>query len=427
MPFVIMMPKLSPTMTEGQIAAWHKGEGDRIEAEELLFEVTTDKATVEYHALDEGFLRKILVSEGKTVRVGGVVAICSESEKEEIGEFVHRIEEERVPPPEPSLPVTPAVDLREEKRKRVPDEPLFPVAPPLHDYSFSFDTEVKGRPLASPLAKKKAEQEGVDIATVKGSGPGGRVMSRDLPSGQKRGITFGRYAPPETVPGSYELLPMTPMRKTVARRLQGSKSFIPHFYLKTEIDASFVMRSYHELKGGGSEITVNDFVMRATALSLRRHPEINSGFDGEKEAIIRFKTVDLALAVGWEGGLITPIVRHADYKDLGRISAEIKYLVRRAKEGKLKTEEYRGGSFTVSNLGMFAIDDFQAVINPPQGAILAVGRVRECPVAEGGHVVLGKRMILSLSSDHRIIDGLAAARFLQTLTYYLEHPTGLLV
>ena len=253
-------------------------------------------------------------------------------------------------------------------------------------------------------------------------------MSRDLDLAQADAIaTFGNRSVPKETPGSYEEEPLSPMRKAIGQKLQASKTFIPHFYVQQDIDVEPMIASREQLKASGVKVTFNDFVMRAAALALKQNPVVNSGFDSVKNAIVRFKTIDIAVAVSIDEGLITPIVRHVDYKNLGQISAEVKHLARMAKEGKLQPHEYRGGSFTVSNLGMFGIHDFQAVINPPQVSILAIGGMRECAVVKNGQVVPGKRMMVSLSSDHRVVDGADGAKFLKTFQELLENPAILLI
>jgi len=220
---------------------------------------------------------------------------------------------------------------------------------------------------------------------------------------------------------------MSPMRKAIGEKLQASKTFIPHFYIQQDIDVEPMITLREQLKAGGIKVTFNDFIMRAVALSLKEHPVINSGFNSDGSKIVRFKTIDIAVAVSIDEGLITPIVRHVDYKNLGQISSEVRHLAGLAKDGKLQPHQYRGGSFTVSNLGMFGIHDFQAIINPPQVSILSVGGMRDCPVVKDGQVVPGKRMMISLSSDHRVVDGADGARFIVTVQKYLENPTILLI
>ena len=421
------MPKLSPTMEEGMIVKWHKKEGDAVKEGDLLFEVATDKATVEHNALDGGFLRKILVAENSSAHVNQAVAIFTKSKDESIDGYQPEGETKTEEVAEEESPTeTPA-----EKPQKVTGlaQPKFVPAPPLTDYKFEFPEKGSAKGVASPLAKKLAKEQGIDLSSVKGTGPGGRVVKKDLEKATPGTpmVSFGAAGTPKEVPGSYDEETMTPMRKTIGQRLQESKTFIPHFYVQQEIDAEKMVLLREELKNNQIKLTFNDFVVRATALALKQHPHINSGFNSETGNIVRFKTIDVCIAVSVDGGLITPIVRHADYKNIGQLSAEVRHLATRAKDNDLKPEEYTGGSFTISNLGMFGINDFQAVINPPQAAILAVGGIIEKPVIKNHAVVPGKTLTLSLSSDHRVIDGADAAQFLVTLKQLLENPAILLI
>jgi len=429
MPFTLTMPKLSPTMEAGTLVKWHKKEGDQVSSGDLLFEVATDKATVEHTALDDGFLRKIIVQEGQEAKVNQPVAIITEKADESIeGYTPEGIEPEKEEPPAETSEETPAVSTAPQPKTGGLAQPAFAPEPPLESYNFEFETTYESHLLASPLARKLAKEKGIDLSTVKGSGPGGRIVSRDLDLAQPDAIaTFGSRAAPTDKPGAFDSIPLSPMRKAIGERLQASKTFIPHFYVQQDIDMETLMAIREELKKNGVKVTFNDFIMRAAALALKTHPVVNSGFDSANNCIIQFKTIDIAVAVTIAEGLITPIVRHVDYKNLGQISAEVKQLAKKAKEGKLQPEQYRGGSFTVSNLGMFGIHDFQAIINPPQAAILAIGGIRDCAVVKEGKVVPGKRMMLSLSSDHRVIDGAAAAQFLVTMQKFLENPAILLI
>ncbi len=278
------------------------------------------------------------------------------------------------------------------------------------------------------MAKKLAKEKGIDLTTVKGSGPAGRVTSRDLDLGMPdQAVTFGRRSAPSTLPGTYEEAPLSPMRKVIAQRLSQAKTFIPHIYVRQEIDAGPLFEAREQLKNGNLKVTFNDFAIRASALALKEHPHINSGFNSATQSMILFKTVDISVAVTVEAGLITPIVRHADYKNLGEISAEVKELAARAKAGKLQPEEYKGGSFTISNMGMFGVSDFCAIINPPQSCILAIGGISDAPMVKNGQVVAGKKMGLVLSADHRVVDGAEAAKFLKAIQKYLENPALLLI
>ncbi len=424
MPFTLTMPKLSPTMEEGTIAKWRKKEGDLVKAGEVIFEVATDKATVEHAVLDGGYLRKIIVKEGESAVVNQAVAIFTEKKEESIEGYK----------PEGIVPKVVASTPVAQKTEAVTAapvagglaQPAFVPEAPLKGYEFSAGT-VEHIP-ASPLAKKLAKEKGIDLSTVKGSGPGHRVVSGDLNLGQPDlPATFSRHEKPSFAPGTYEEEALTPMRKTIAQRLQASKTFIPHFYVTTDIRAEKLLDAREQLKNIGHKISVNDFVVRASALALREHPEVNSGFNSVNQTLIRFKTIDICIAVAIPDGLITPIVRHCDFKNLGEISAEIRHLAQRAKEGKLQREEYAGGSFTISNLGMFGISEFMAIINPPQAAILAVGAIIDQPVVSDHVIVPGKVMKLTLSADHRVIDGAEGAKFLKTVQKYLENPASLVM
>ncbi|MDE3046263.1 MAG: pyruvate dehydrogenase complex dihydrolipoamide acetyltransferase [Verrucomicrobiota bacterium] len=429
MPFTVTMPKLSPTMEEGTIAKWHKKVGDHVKSGDLLVEVATDKATVEYNALDEGYLRKILIKEGAHATVNQPIAIFTLQPSENIDQYQPEgispapVPEKKVAAPAPALAAhkpTPAPAIA---------QPAFVPEPPIENYDFEFPAgPANKRSVASPLAKKLAKEKGLDLTSVKGSGPNGRVTSRDLDLAQpSQPISFARREVPTIAPGTFEEIPLTPMRKVIGARLQQSKGSIPHFYVRQEIDAEPLIQIREQLKSGGLNVTFNDFIVRACALALRAHPRINSGFNSVNQSIILFKTVDISIAVSIEAGLITPILRHADYKNLGEISVEVKELAARAKAGKLLPEEYKGGSFTISNLGMYGISDFVAVINPPQSCILAVAGIEDTVRLKNGLAALGKKLNLTLAADHRVVDGADAAKFLKDVQKYLENPSLLLV
>jgi pyruvate dehydrogenase E2 component (dihydrolipoamide acetyltransferase) len=431
MPFTLTMPKLSPTMEEGTITKWRKKEGDHVKSGDVLFEVATDKATVEHNALDEGWLRKIIIKEGESAIVNQAVAIFTEDKNESIEGYkpegilaqpaaVPKPTEEKDKPAEPAPAEIKGAGLQ---------QPAFVPEPPLSQYNFNAPTgEIPERMVASPLARKIAREKGIDLSTVKGSGPNGRIMERDLDKAQPSGlVTFGRREMPTIAPGTFEEIPLSPMRKVIGQRLQESKTFIPHFYCTQEVLVDRLVALRSELSAGGIKLSFNDFVLRATALALREHPNVNGGYNSVTKAIIRFKTIDIAVAVSMESGLITPIIRHADYKNVAQLSMEIKALAARAREGKLSSEEYMGGSFTVSNLGMYGISEFSAIINPPQAAILAVAGIEDRPVVKDGSIVPGKVMKLTLSVDHRVIDGIDAAKFIKSLQKLLENPALLLV
>ncbi len=429
MPFTLTMPKLSPTMDEGTIVKWHVSEGDKIESGAVLFEVATDKATVEHSALDEGYIRQILVKEGSSAHVNQAIAIFTETADESIEGY----KPEGETTPEPATDEKPQEgEAPKEAAKSAPTasmaEPAFVPEEPLEDYQYTFSQDAKDYFPASPLAKKLAREKGIDLSSVKGSGPAGKVMSRDLDLGQPDSVAnFSKRKMPEAKPGTYEEIPLSPMRKVIGKRLQESKTFIPHFYIHQDIDVTSLVLLREELKTHGLKVTFNDFVVRATALALKKHPNINAGYNSVSQSQILFKTIDISIAVTVEGGLITPIIRYADFKNLGEISSEVKHLAKKAKEGTLEPTEYKGGSFTISNLGMFGISDFVAVINPPQAAILAVAGIDEKPVYVNGKLTPRKIMRVTLSFDHRVIDGAEGALFTKDLKALLENPSILLV
>jgi pyruvate dehydrogenase E2 component (dihydrolipoamide acetyltransferase) len=420
-------------MEEGTIVKWKKNAGDSIKAGDILFEVTTDKATVEHSALDDGFLRKILIQEGQSAYVNQPVAVMSITKDEDISSYVV---ESFVPElKEKEVSLAPVQDQIEESAPGIKtssvslQQPAFFPEPPLEGYRFPFPLEERnGRVKASPYAKKVAQEKGIDLSTVKGSGPHGRILAQDVSMGQPNtAACFGKREVPQYSSGFYEEEPLSPMRKVIAQRLQQAKTWIPHFYVSQEIQADGICLLREQLKAGGIKVTFNDFVVKATALALKEHPEVNSGFNSVTQSIVRFKTIDISIAVSVPAGLITPIVRFADLKNLGQISVEVRSLAEKAKLGQLKREEYVGGSFTISNLGMYGISEFRGIINPPQAAILCIGGILEKPVIREGSVVPGKVMTCTVSADHRVIDGADAAKFLRTLQRFLENPALLLL
>lgn len=435
MPFTLTMPKLSPTMEEGTIVKWHKKAGEFVEAGDVLLEVATDKATVEYNALDEGWLRQIIVQEGKEAAVNDPIAVLTADKNESLEGYKPEGIAPQLEPEqrgEAPLPLDKQEQPKQaEEKKKIASyaQPQFIPEPPLEASEFEYPIgKLEKRLLASPLAKKLAREKGLDLASVKGSGPNQRIMSSDLAKAQPSGIVnFNRREAPAIPGGTFEEQALSPIRKVISQRLQESKSFIPHFYITQVIDADPLTTLRDQLKNHDLKFTINDFIVRACALALRQHPAINSGFNSANQSIILFKTVDIAIAVNMENGLITPIIRHADYKNIGELSVEIRALAQKAKEGKLDPKEYKGGSFTISNLGMHGISEFQAILNPPQSAILAVSGIQTVPVVKNQQVVPGKTLSLTLSVDHRVIDGVASALFLQTLKKILENPAVLLV
>ncbi len=433
MQITLTMPKLSPTMTNGVVVKWHKSQGEFVEANQLLLEIATDKATVEYQSLDSGWLRKILVQNGDEARVNQPIAYLTETKEEAVQEPPKTKE---TPPNTSAASSSDLKDDRvEEKTNKEPSaanhiaisQPAFVPEAPLEQYQFSRPQNA-GRLKVSPLARKLAKKGGLDLSNIKGTGPEGRVTSRDLkgaPAG--RNVAFHSREKPRVIPGSYEEKPLSPIRKIVAQRLQEAKSFIPHFYVSIKVNVQPLIDIRQQLKKQNIELTYNDFMIKAAAIALKKHPNMNSGFNSVNNAIVRFKSIDISVAVSLQDGLITPIIRHANFKNVDEISMEIKELISRAKEGKLSSEEYKGGSFTISNLGMYGVSEFIAILNPPQAAILAIGGMLAVPVVSNGAIVPGMEMTVTLSCDHRVIDGVDAAQFLATFKGIVESPAVLLV
>ncbi len=421
MPFDFTMPKLSPTMTEGVIAKWHKNPGDFIEAGDLVVEISTDKATVEHNALDPGWLRKILVPEGGKALVNEPLAIMTQEQNESFDSVV---------PAEKKQAATAEVATTTTASQQPTEKQEVKLA--------SVHTSSSDRIIASPLAKKLAHTMGISLEGVQGSGPRGRIMSRDLEKIQEKNTSHSKAtASPQqkhaipcknesSVSEEVRVEVLSPMRQVIAKRLQTSKATIPHFYATVEVDVRKLLNIREEMKASGLSITVNDFIVKASALSLMDHPVVRTNFDEATNTVTYFPHADISVAVSINGGLITPIVARAEEKSLSSISKEIKSLAEKAKANKLLPQEFIGGNFTISNLGMFGTSDFQAIINPPQVAILAVGSALDQPIIENGQCIPGKVMKLTLSCDHRVVDGADAAKFLHTLKSLLENPVLIL-
>lgn len=420
MPFTVTLPKLSPTMEEGTIAKWHKKVGDQVEAGDLLLELSTDKATVEYNALDGGWLRKILVGDGGEAIVNQPIAIFTEEKEESIEGYVPEGAQAKSASAaqEKKEPVVEPKPTDKVQTAKMVQPSFVPEPPPKVEQKTS-------KAKASPLARKLASMKGLDLSSVEGSGPGGRIVSRDLDKAAS--ASSKGKATPTAAAGSYHEESLTPMRKIISQRLQEAKTFIPHFYVSLKVNAQPCIDLREQLKHVEMKVSYNDMIVKACALALRKHPNVNSGFNAAANSLIRFQTIDISIAVSVQGGLITPIIRHADFKSVTEISQEIKNLANRAKEGKLESHEYKGGSFTVSNLGMYGVTEFTAIINPPQACILAVSGIQNVPVVKDGAIVPGNEMILTLSADHRVVDGVAVAEFMQTLKKYIENPISLLI
>ena len=414
----ILMPLLSPSMTEGTLVKWLKKEGDAVKSGEILAEVETDKATMDLEAFDSGILRKILIPEGGKVPVQTRIGIIG-SKDEKIDESAPA-----APAPAAATQEAPAPGAKEEAKA-----PATASAPVAVATAPSNGSRVK----ASPLAKKVAAEKGVSLATLIGTGPGGRIVRKDVlgaPAGGGSGGGSSIYARgPIAKDGSTKL---TTMRSVIAKRLLESKTTIPHFYLTIEIDAKPMLDLRAQLNESLGKLktpvklSLNDFVLKASAEAVRRVPAVNASFEGD--SVRQFPDVQLSFAVAIAEGLITPIIKEAQNKSLIQISGEAKALAAKAKEGKLKPDEFQGGTFTVSNLGMLGIDSFSAIINPPQAAILAVGNIVKKPVVDSNdNIVVGHRQSITLSCDHRVVDGAVGAAYLKELRELIEKPALLLL
>ena len=417
----VHMEALSPTMEEGQLVRWLKSEGDAVTNGDVLAEIETDKATMELVARGEGVLRRIFLQAGGTAPVGAVIGVIGGAD-EDISGVEGVTGGAAAPAAEATAPVAsfPA---------SVPPPPPAPAAAPASPAPAAGQPE-GGRVKASPLARRLADEMGVDLSHVSGSGPGGRVVKRDVEAARGAGAS----APPPATgwapdAAEFEDVPTSQMRKTIARRLVTSIGPVPTFYLTVDVDMGRVIEARQSinamLERSGTKVSINDIVLKAVAAALRQHPNCNAQWhDG---FIRRFNAVHLGVAVAVEDGLITPIVRNADRKGIVQIGNEVRELAGRAREKKLTPEEYTGATFSVSNLGMFGIHEFTAIINPPEAGILAVGGVEDTPVAVDGQVVVRPRMRITMSCDHRVIDGAQGSRFLQTLKGMLEEPTAILL
>jgi pyruvate dehydrogenase E2 component (dihydrolipoamide acetyltransferase) len=409
----ILMPALSPTMKEGNLAKWLKKEGDSVESGEVIAEIETDKAIMEVEAIDDGILAKIVVSEGtKNVKVNDLIAIIAE-EREDKDAAIAEIESKKPQTPEPQK----QEELKEEPTKEKSED-------------IALEKSSNGKRIfASPLARRIAAQEKIDISKIEGSGPRGRIVKYDIESflSQVNSSNISQTY----VPQADKEVPISGMRQVIADRLVESKQQIPHFYLDIEcvvdkfLDFREDINSSAPLDENGKpefKISINDMLIKASALALNKNSKVNSAWFGDK--IIQFGGVDISVAVAIEDGLMTPIVKNADRKNMIQISTEVKELVKKAQSQRLKPEEYQGGGFSISNLGMYSIKSFYAIINPPQSCILSVGNTREVPMFDkSGNVVKRQVMNISLSCDHRVVDGATAAIFLNTLKEFIENPS----
>jgi pyruvate dehydrogenase E2 component (dihydrolipoamide acetyltransferase) len=397
---IIKMPKLSDTMTEGVVAEWHKKVGDTVKTGDVLAEIETDKATMEFEAFQEGVLLHIGVQKGEAAPVDTILAILGKK-----GENIDSLLKEEV-----------AAESQKNPETTAPESSNTPATVPNVSTAVSpVSVSSDGRLKVSPLARKLAEEKGVDLSLVSGSGEGGRIVKRDIDSFQP--AKFKGFVGQER----YTEQTVSQMRKTIAGRLSQSKFTAPHFYLTMDIDMDAAIAARKAINASGElKISFNDLVIKAAAAALRKHPAVNSSWLGDK---IRFNEhIHIGVAVAVPEGLLVPVVRFADGKDLATISTEVRGFAQKAKDKKLQPQDWEGNTFTISNLGMFGIEEFTAIINPPDACIMAVGAIRQEPVVKEGQVMPGNRMKVTLSCDHRVVDGATGAAFLQTFKNYLEVP-----
>ena len=441
----VIMPKLSPTMEEGQIARWLKKEGDKVAMGEPLAEIDTDKATMEMQALANGVLRKILIGEGESAPLGQLIAVIGEP-NEDIASLLSEApaaaapaKKEDAPPPPPAQETAPQSPPPQAQQPAPQQAQAAAAGAGTADNGRqAAAAPSSGRVIVSPLAARMAAESGLDLRSIQGSGPGGRIVKKDIeaalsepkpapaPQRYPRPVEPGQPAPTMGA-SAYRDEPASQIRQTIAKRLVTSLGPVPHFFLTTDIemDRAAEMRKGINALDPDLKISINDIIIKVTGAALIHHPEVNASF---QERFVRYyEHADIGVAVAIEDGLITPVVRAADQKSLSQIAAEVRELAERARSKKLKPEEYTGATFSISNLGMFGIDEFTAVINPPEGAILAVGAMTPKPVVRDNEIVVRQMMRVTMSCDHRVIDGATGAKFLQTFKKILENPLYLVV
>src|SRR5690554_5183836 len=416
----IEMPKLSDTMEEGVIAKWNVKEGDKIEAGDIIAEVETDKATMDVEAFDSGVLLKVIPGEGDSVPLGGLIAIIGE-EGEDISALLDGADSSSDTKAAPS-------DSKEKEAETKPSAEAT-------SSSKETESDDSGRIKASPLARKIAEDKGIDLSKVNGSGPDGRIVKKDVEDFKEVATAPKAAASQESSSAplrtSFKSLEskevkVSQMRKVIARRLSESKFTNPHFYETVDVDMKSAISARTAMNDANDvRISFNDIIVKACAVALTRHQAINSSW--HEDVIVEHGDVNIAVAVAIDDGLMTPVINHVDQKGLLQISSETRELAGLARDRKLQPEQMEGSTFTISNLGMFGIEEFTAIINPPNACILAVGAIRDVPVVENGAVVPGKRMKITLSSDHRIVDGAKAAKFLSEIKTLLENPISMLL
>lgn len=437
----IEMPKLSDTMEEGVVVAWLAEEGQKVSAGDVIAQVETDKATMDLEIYDDGVLLKKVIGEGEAVSIGGLIAVLGDKGEDISSLLASYTSDEKDTASVADSDSAPDSGVPEKEITAKDSLPGSSTSAALQQTASepSGSVGIAGRPKSSPLARRLATERGIDLSTVRGSGPEGRIVKRDIESFTVAAVEGGtRSTAPLPVqesldgPGGSSSLRLSQMRKAIARRLAESKFTAPHFYLTADIameNANEARNQLNELavRREQPKVSFNDLITKSCALALREHKWVNASYL-EKEGEIRFHAgVDIAIAVAIDDGLITPVIRNADTKSLGQIAAETRDLATRARNKELQPEEYSGSSFTTSNLGMFGIDEFTAIINPPNACILSIGAVRDVPVVVDGQVVAGKRMKVTLSCDHRVVDGATGARFLASVRQYLEDPLTMLL
>ena len=444
----ILMPALSPTMTEGTLARWLKKEGEQVSAGDVIAEIETDKATMEVEAVDEGVLGRILVPDGTAgVKVNDPIAILVEEGESAPDEAPGG---KAAPPPEPAKAERPSAPLAKTEPAPSPGQLRDPVQPMSNGHD-------AGRVFATPLARRMAKQAGIDLASLKGSGPNGRIIRIDVEAAHKGGTATPAVSPaeaaaarepvapeaaaapampppskPAAITAPHRLVPNSQMRKVISRRLTESHQQVPNFFVTLDMEIDTLLKLRGELNAklpkegpGAQKLSVNDFVIKAAAAALRRVPKLNASYT--EDAMVLYDDIDISVAVSMPDGLITPIIRRADQKGLATISAEMKNLGARAKAGKLKPEEFQGGTFSISNLGMFGTKQFTAIINPPQAAILAVGAGEQRPVVKNGALAVATVMTCTLSVDHRVADGALGAEWMAAFKAIVEDPLSLML
>jgi pyruvate dehydrogenase E2 component (dihydrolipoamide acetyltransferase) len=420
---VIRMPRMSDTMTEGVIVSWLKKVGDKVKSGDVMAEVETDKATMELESYTDGTLLYIGVKEGEAVPVDGVIAVVGKEGEDFKSLLADSGSQKPVAKEEPKEEQpTQQQPTTDKKQQAAPESKPAPQPFKEEEHASEGDDRLK----ASPLARKIAEEKGISLEGVKGSGDNGRIVKRDVENySPQAGSAQGKAAPSIQGQEGYEDVRVSQMRKTIARRLAESKFSAPHFYLTMEIDMTRAMEARKSMNDFlGAKVSFNDMIIRASAAALKRHPKVNASWLGDN--IRYYKHVNIGVAIAVEDGLVVPVIRFADQKPISAISQEVKDFAEKAKSKKLQPTDFEGSTFTISNLGMFGIDEFTAIINPPDACILAVGAIKEQPVVKNGQITVGNIMKVTLSCDHRVVDGATGAQFLQTLKQFLEEPVTIL-